>query len=95
MGYIQGVKTTIDIPEPLYKRAKIKALERGESLRQVVLDALAHELDAPIEMSRKATFAQRRTLVPAFVLQEAKGAYNSRDGQPDVTTLISEERDAR
>ena len=87
------MKTTIDIPEPLYKRAKIKALERGETLREVVLAALAHDLDSPGGASRKASFAQRRTLLPAFAVHEAKGAYRVKGGQPDITRLISEERD--
>ena len=89
------VKTTIDIPEPLYKRAKIKALERGETLRQVVLAALAHDLDAPGCTSRKASFAQRRSILPAFAVHEAKGSYRVKGGHADITRLISEERDER
>ncbi|HMP75347.1 MAG TPA: hypothetical protein PKE12_03525 [Kiritimatiellia bacterium] len=89
------MKTTIDIPEPLYKRAKIKALERGETLRQVVLAALANDLDAPGLAVREGSFAQRRILTPAFVAHEAKGSYRTQACQPDITRLISEERDER
>ncbi len=39
------MKTTIDIPEPLYRRAKIRAAERGESLRQLVVESLELALD--------------------------------------------------
>lgn len=39
------MKTTIDIPGPLYRRAKIRAAERGESLREVVVKALELSLD--------------------------------------------------
>lgn len=38
------MKTTIDIPEALYRRAKIRAIERGSSLRDLVLAALRREL---------------------------------------------------
>jgi hypothetical protein len=40
------MKTTIDIPAPLYRRAKIRAAERGESLKKLVIDALQRSLDA-------------------------------------------------
>ena len=40
------MKTTIDIPEPLLKMAKIRAIELGQSLKQVVLTALENELEA-------------------------------------------------
>lgn len=86
------MKTTIDIPEPLYKRAKIKAVERGESLRQIVLTALANELDKP-EGETGVSFAGRRRLTEAFALHEKAGAYRAREGQPDITAMISEERD--
>jgi len=38
------MKTTIDIPEPLYKEAKIGAIRRGLSLKDLVLSALQREL---------------------------------------------------
>lgn len=38
------MKTTIEIPEPLYRRAKIRAVERGESLKDLFLSALQREL---------------------------------------------------
>jgi len=34
------VKTTIDIPEPLYRQVKLQAIHRGVSLRELVLGAL-------------------------------------------------------
>ena len=77
----------------MYKRAKIKALERGETLRQVVLAALARDLDAPVEPSGKTSFAQRRSILPAFAVHEAKGAYQLKSGQRDITQVISEDRD--
>jgi hypothetical protein len=32
--YDDGMKTTIDIPEPLYRKAKIRAVETGSTLRK-------------------------------------------------------------
>jgi len=38
------VKTTIDIPEPLYRKVKMQAVHRGISLRELVLGALEKNL---------------------------------------------------
>ena len=40
------MKTTIEIPDALFRRAKVKAAERGQSLRQLVTEALKEKLDA-------------------------------------------------
>lgn len=38
------MKTTLEIPDLLYKKAKIKAAERGISMRALVIEALEHNL---------------------------------------------------
>jgi hypothetical protein len=38
------MKTTIDIPDPLFRRAKSRAAERGQSLKQLVAEALQEKL---------------------------------------------------
>ena len=38
------MKTTIDIPEPLYRKVKIRAAETGTTLKQIVLTSLTKEL---------------------------------------------------
>jgi predicted HicB family RNase H-like nuclease len=42
----QGIfmRTTLDLPDDILRRAKIAAVERGSSLRQLVTDALRHEI---------------------------------------------------
>lgn len=91
------MKTTIDIPEPLYKKAKICAIERGQTLKQLVLASLGRELELPevgLETEPK-TFTERRRLLPEFTRLEHDGAFTPRPGDRDVTDLISEDRDAR
>lgn len=39
------MKTTVDIPEALYRRAKIRAAEEGTTLRALLLTSLAASLD--------------------------------------------------
>ena len=40
------MKTTLEIPDPLLRKAKFKAAERGQSLRQFVTEALQEKLAA-------------------------------------------------
>ena len=41
------VRTTIDIPDQLFRRAKKAAAEQGVALREIVLRALRAHIDAP------------------------------------------------
>ncbi len=38
------MKTTIEIPDPLFRRAKSKAAERGQTLKEFVAEALQEKL---------------------------------------------------
>ncbi len=38
------MKTTIDIPDPLFRKAKATAAERGQSLKDLVAEALRDKL---------------------------------------------------
>ena len=41
------MKTTVDIPDPLYRRAKIRAAEEGTTLRALLINSLAEALVRP------------------------------------------------
>ncbi len=90
------MKTTIDIPEPLYKKAKIRAIETGQTLKQIVLTSLTKELE-PATSSPVVgqSFMERRKLLPEFAKFEAEGAFTPRPADRDITDLISDDRDAR
>ncbi len=90
------MKTTIDIPDSLYKKAKIRAVERGLTLKDIVLTSLERELDAPLSGAAPpvARWAQRKFL-PEFARLEAVGAFAARPGDRDITALISDDRDGR
>jgi hypothetical protein len=64
------MRTTIDMPTHLMQAAKVKAAERGESLKDLVTRAVAHELGVS-SRSRKAG----RVSLPLV----------GRDGDPAVT----------
>lgn len=90
------MKTTIDIPDPLYKKAKIRAIERGQTLKQIVLTSLEKELEpaADLAPARPSPWANRK-LLPEFARLQAAGAFRPRPGDRDITDLISEDRDDR
>lgn len=56
------MRTTLDIPESLLKRAKIEAVQRGTTLRELVGAALERELTA----TPRAGTAARRARFPIF-----------------------------
>jgi hypothetical protein len=47
------MRTTIDMPDALMRAAKARAAERGESLKDLVNRALAHELGLPSGGTRR------------------------------------------
>jgi hypothetical protein len=49
------MKTTIEIPEPLFRRVKSKAAERGQTLKQFFTEAIQDKLAA---QSRKPSSAE-------------------------------------
>ena len=53
------MKTTLDLPDEMVRRAKIAAVERDTTLRGLVGKALARELDLPepsVPFRRRVTF---------------------------------------
>ena len=47
------MRTTLDLPDDLLRRAKIKAVETGSTLRQLVVDALQREMSDPARPQRR------------------------------------------
>jgi hypothetical protein len=48
------MRTTIDVPPPLMRAAKARAAEHGESLKDLVNRAIAHEVGMPATLKGKA-----------------------------------------
>ena len=44
MGDNQFVKTTLEIPEPLFRKAKATAARQGRTLKQLVQEALSEKI---------------------------------------------------
>ena len=93
------MKTTIDIPDPLYRQAKIRAVERSTSLKEILLRGLERELragsDHPEDPAPQVPYFARRKLLPAFARLQAAGAFRPKPGDRDITELISDDREGR
>jgi hypothetical protein len=48
------MKTTLEIPDPIFRRAKAKAAEQQKSLREFVTEALSDKLNAKSQDNRGA-----------------------------------------
>jgi hypothetical protein len=44
---VRTTKTSVELPEATWKAAKIRALEEGRNLQEVIADALAEYLKKP------------------------------------------------
>ena len=91
------MKTTIDIPEPLYKRANIHAVQTSRTLKHLILVSLSRQLDTPVPdpHEQRTSIWERRRLLPEFERARKRGAFRPAAGARDVTALIFEDRDAR
>jgi hypothetical protein len=63
------MKTTIDVPDELYRKAKATAALRGRKLKDLVVDGLRMALDAPDRSRRAPTLAG--------LMKRAKGVIDS------------------
>ena len=47
LGNSVFMRTTVDIPEPLFRKTKATAALRGSTLRALIVHAIEKEVDAP------------------------------------------------
>jgi len=81
------MKTTIEMPDDLYKKVKILAVERGETLKDFVVLALTREI-AP-SRGGQISYWKKRKLRTGYRAACKQGAF--RQGT-DSTTIVSEDR---
>ena len=83
------MKTTVEISDDLYRRAKAEAALRGRKLKDLVEEGLRRVLEVPREMHRNKSLAA--------LMKGARGAVDS--GVPDLASnpehLADFGRDAR
>jgi hypothetical protein len=50
---MEFMKTTLEIPDPIFRRAKSKAAQQGTPLRQFVTEAVEEKLRTPLAIGPK------------------------------------------
>jgi hypothetical protein len=70
------VKTTVEVPDELYRRAKAEAALRGRKLRDLVEEGLRLVLETPDKTARQPSLAG--------LMKRARGTIDS--GVPDLAT---------
>ena len=68
------MKTTVELPDPLYRQAKAEAALRGRKLKDLVEEGLRRVLDAPSDTPRHPNLAG--------LMKNARGVVES--GIPDL-----------
>ena len=68
------MKTTVELPDPLYRQAKAEAALRGRKLKDLVEEGLRRVLDAPADTVRHPNLAE--------LMNSARGVVES--GIPDL-----------
>lgn len=81
------MKTTIEIPDELFKQAKSEAARRGQALKELITGAVAREVRGPKPISKKEISA---------IWNELRRVANANSkawkGQPDAVAAIREQR---
>lgn len=78
------MRTTVDMPDALMRAAKARAADRGESLKDLVNRALAHELGLPSVPKRKTG----RVTLPLVARDAAPAVHVTND---DIATALEAE----
>jgi len=87
------MKTTVDIPEALYKKVKIRAVKTGQSFKSILISSLEHEMEKPPRAMEEKPYWGNRKLTPEFAALQKRGAFAPKPGDRNITDLISEDRD--
>ena len=61
------MRTTVDLPDPVFRRLKATAALEGSSLKQIILRAIEKELHAVPLKRRKARFPLIRSKEPGVL----------------------------
>lgn len=87
------MKTTLEMPDELFRRAKTTAAQRGQSLKQLVTVALERELAGPAPGTRTAK--RRQTEVAAFLRELEKISKKISAAWPEGVSAVDAIREQR
>ena len=52
------MRTTVDLPEPLFRKTKEIAASRGSSMKDLILDAIAKEVESDAQPMKTGMFVE-------------------------------------
>ena len=87
------MKTTLEMPDELFRRAKATAAQRGQSLKQLVTVALERELAGPARGAR--TSKPRQAEVAAFLRELEKISKKISAAWPEGVSAVEAIREQR
>ena len=76
------MRTTIDIPDPLMKKAKIKAVEKGMTLKEFFTQLLENELQSGQQDQESAPWKKLKGMGDASSIKPTESAFDDYTG-PD------------
>ncbi len=76
------MRTTIDIPDDIYRELKIKSAREGTTVRQILLRGIQHELEGAVEN-------RVRKLELPLIRSSRPGTLNLTNEQIDELTAFS------
>lgn len=91
------MRTTIDIPDPIYKQAKIRAIESGLTLRELILHALERAFESPVSAPAPPAASRwaSRKLRPEFQRLTEQDALKLSPGGRSIDDILADIKEDR
>jgi len=80
------MKTTIDLPDALYRRLKIRAAESGVTIRHLVVQGIEHELGGGTNTTTDVSYEERDEERHSYVDEQGWPVLKRDDDDPTVIT---------
>ena len=80
-------------PGSAFQKVKIRAIERGQPLKQIVLTSLEKNLTDPATATATVPYFARRKLTPEFAAAEESGLNKLTPGSGSIKDIIADIKD--
>jgi plasmid stability protein len=64
------MRTTVDIPDPLYRELKVKAATEGRSVKELILRGVESELRPPVKSPQQKDAGRKELRLPVLKSKE-------------------------